>query len=376
MRNVTNTIFTMSEQIYLDAPNIGGKEKEFLDRALDSGYVSTVGPFVPEFEDRFAGYLGITRAVATQSGTAALHMALRELNIGPGDEVIVPALTFVATVNPVIYMGARPVFVDVDALTWNIDPREIAKAITGKTKAVIPVHLFGNPCNMEEIMAVAGEHGIFVIEDATESLGAKWRGGFTGTFGEFGCFSFNGNKIITTGGGGMIAGRNKKSLEHIKFLVNQARDEEKGYYHPEVGFNYRMTNIEAALGLAQMERLDGFLAKKKLFNRIYREELGNLEFTGFQCEYDGAESSWWLSCITLDNGTDMQALQAALGEKGIPARRLFMPVTEFPPYKSCRSSGLGNTYRLYEQGICLPSSTLNDEDAIYRVCKTIRGLVA
>ncbi len=366
----------MSKQIYLDAPNIGGNERDFLNRALDSGYVSTVGPFVPEFEERFARYLGTGKAVSTQSGTAAVHIALYELGIGPGDEVIVPALTFVATVNPVAYVGAKPVFVDVDSRTWNIDPEEIEKNITERTRAIIPVHLYGNPCNMAEVMRIAGEHDINVVEDATESLGAKYGDRFTGTFGDFGCFSFNGNKVITTGGGGMIVGKDIGRMGHIKFLVNQARDEEKAYYHPEIGFNYRMTNLEAALGLAQMERLDTFLEKKRIFNKIYRDELASLEFIGFQDEYDGAESSCWMSCIIFNKDMDILALQTELKGKGIPTRRQFMPLTEFPPYKSCRNSTLKNTYRIYELSLCLPNSTLNDEDDVYYVCSIIKELIS
>ena len=258
----------MYKKIHLDTPNIGMPEKKYLNRAIDSGYVSTIGPFVPEFETRFAKYLGVKDAVSTQSGTAAIHMALHELGVGRGDEVIVPALTFVATVNPIVYVGAKPIFVDVDIKTWTISPEEITKKITKRTKAIIPVHSYGNPCNIEKIIKIAHEHDIFVVEDATESLGARFKGKHTGTWGDFGCFSFNGNKLITTGGGGMVVGNNKKKLGHIKFLINQARDESKGYFHPEVGFNYRMTNIEAALGLAQMGRLEGFL-KKGNYSIIY-----------------------------------------------------------------------------------------------------------
>src|SRR5690554_5195800 len=211
-------------RIYLDDPNVGEREKKYLLQAVESNFLSTAGPFVPEFEKQFARYLQAGYCVATQSGTAALHMALYELGIKAGDEVIVPALTFVATVNPVRYVGATPVFVDVDSTTWNMDPEKIEETITPRTRAIIPVHLYGNPCNMEEIMKIAGKYGLFVIEDATESLGALYRGRMTGTIGHIGCFSFNGNKIITTGGGGMIAVKSKERAEHIRFLVNQARD--------------------------------------------------------------------------------------------------------------------------------------------------------
>lgn len=251
------------EKIYLDAPNLGPVEKEYLVKCLNSNYVSTVGPFVPDFEEEFARLLGAEAAVAVQSGTAALHMALHALGIGPGDEVIVPSLTFIATVNPVLYVGARPVIVDVDPATWNIDPVGLEQAVTENTRAVIPVHLYGNPCQMDAIMEIARRYNLYVIEDATESLGALFNGHYTGTFGDFGCFSFNGNKLITTGGGGMLVTGDRERAQRVKFLVNQARDAARGYYHPEMGFNYRMTNIEAALGLAQLSRFRELLARKK-----------------------------------------------------------------------------------------------------------------
>lgn len=191
-------------QIPLDAPSIGELEKEYVLRALDSGYVSTAGPLIAEFEERFAGYVGATYAVAVVSGTAALHLALRLLGVGPGDEVIVPALTFVGTVNPVAYVGATPVVVDVDPKTWNIDVGKVEKALTGRTRVVIPVHLYGNPAPMEDLLAIARRHGLYIVEDAAEALGAKYKGRQVGTLGEIGIFSFNGNKVMTTGGGGML----------------------------------------------------------------------------------------------------------------------------------------------------------------------------
>ncbi|MBT8763522.1 LegC family aminotransferase [Desulfohalobiaceae bacterium Ax17] len=362
-------------EIFLDAPNLGELEKKYLNKAIDSGFVSTAGDFVPEFEKKFARYLGTNKAVAVQSGTASLHIALYELGIGQKDEVIVPALTFVATVNPVAYVGAKPIFVDVDIETWNIDHEKIEEAITDKTKAIIPVHLFGNPCNMDAILKIAKKHNLFVIEDATESLGAKYRNYYTGTFGDFGCFSFNGNKLITTGGGGMVIGQDADKLEHIKFLVNQARDNERGYYHPEIGFNYRMTNIEAAIGLAQMEKLDEFLVKKKLFNQIYKDELGKINEVIFQKELSSAKSSWWLTSIIFKKEININGLQKELKKNKIPTRRVFMPIIEFPPYKNFKKSNYLNSYYIYKHSLCLPSSTLNKEDDIYFICKTIKKIL-
>lgn len=362
-------------KIELDAPNLRGQEKEYLGRAIDSNFISTFGPLVPEFEGKFAQYLDVKKAVSTQNGTAGIHIALHELGIKDGDEVIVPALTFVATANPVMYVGARPVFIDVDSATWNILPEEIEKNITEKTKAIIPVHLYGNPCDMEEICKIARKYSLYVIEDATESLGATYKNRHTGVFGDLGIFSFNGNKTITTGGGGMVVGNDEKRLEHIKFLVNQARDEAKGYYHPEIGFNYRMTNIEAAIGLAQLERLDEFLRKKEVFRSIYYEELRKVSCIRFQEETDNAESSFWMSCIIINKDIEIKIIQDRLKASGIPTRRIFMPIVEFPPYQSFKKGLYRNSYAIYEKGLCLPSSTLNNEDDIFYTSKKIKEML-
>jgi len=362
-------------KIFLDDPNLGDLEKKYLTKAIDTNFVSVIGPFVPEFEEKFAQYIGAERAVSTQSGTAALHMALYQLGIGEGDEVIVPSLTFIATINPVLFVGAKPVIVDVDPITWNINPQEIKKAITKKTKAIIPVHLYGSVCNIEEIIEIAQENNLFVIEDATESLGATCKNRQTGTFGDFGCFSFNGNKLITTGGGGMIVSNNQKKAEHIKFLVNQARDTSKGYYHPEVGFNYRMTNIEASLGLAQLERIDDFLDKKRKFRRIYQEVFNDLPYIKFQENCDNASGSWWLTCIKIDkNNIDIDNLKLKLKEKGIPTRRIFMPASEMP-YLKKYSKPCPNAYEIYNQGICLPSSTLNNLHITDKAAMTLKEIL-
>lgn len=365
----------MFREISLDAPCLGNLEKEYLDRAVNSGYVSTVGPYVPEFEREFADYVGVPKAVAVQSGTAALHMALYELRIKPGDEVIVPALTFIATVNPVVYLGATPVFADVDFKTWTVSAEQIERKISDKTKAVVAVHLYGNPCDLRPLTELCQHRSIALVEDATESLGAKYAGRHTGTFGDFGCFSFNGNKVITTGGGGMVVGRDEENIEHIKFLVNQARDEEKGYYHPEIGFNYRMTNIEASLGLAQMRNLSDFLKKKKQFFRIYKEVLGSSGIIDFQHSYECSSPNYWLCCVMFECGFDVTGLQRKLRLESIPTRRVFMPIVEFPPYSQYKVEKYLNSYGIYERGLCMPSSTLNSEDDIYRVAETIKSIL-
>ena len=361
-------------KIELDAPNVGELEKKYLSQVIDHGFVSTFGPFISEFEKRMADYLGAAAAAAVQSGTAAISMALHESGIGPGDEVIVPPLTFTATVNPVLYVGATPVIVDVDPFTWNIDPLKIKKAITSRTKAVIPVHLYGNPCDMSGIMDVAGQYGLCVIEDATESLGATFNSRHTGTFGDFGCFSFNGNKLITTGGGGMIVSNNIEKIDHIRYLVNQAKDKDNPSFHSEMGFNYRMTNIEAALGMAQFEKMEGFLEKKRIFKEIYKEAFADLPHVRFQEKYPGAQESFWFTCISIHNGRDIPELMQVLKKKEIPTRRIFVPVNEmpylkkFPAHCPCADE-------IYKTGLCLPSSTSNQEEAIQETALIIKEVI-
>jgi perosamine synthetase len=365
----------MCKTVLLDAPNLGDVEKQYLTKAVESGFVSTVGPFVPEFEERFARFVGAKYAVAIQSGTAAIHIALYESGIGKDDEVIVPSLTFIATINPILYLGAKPVIVDVDRDTWNISPQEIEKAITHRTKAIIPVHLYGNPCDMDWIMEIAKRYGLSVIEDATESLGAIYKSKQTGTFGRFGCFSFNGNKLITTGGGGMVVTDDEESANHIKFLVNQARDSSKAYYHPEMGFNYRMTNIEAALGLAQLTKIDTFLQKKRAFWKTYYDSLNDLPFISFQHEYQEAQSSCWLSCIKVSNNMiEPEELVLKLKKKDIQSRGIFWPANQMPYLKNF-SKSCPNSYDVFRKGLCLPSSTLNEIDEVARASLKIREVL-
>ncbi len=371
-----NLMSTPSSPIWLDAPNVGALEKEYLARAIDSGFVSTVGPFVPEFEQRMARWLGATAAVSTQSGTAALHVSLLESGVGDDDEVVLPALTFVATANPIRYVRARPVFVDVDLDSWTMDVDLCAQALTERTKVLLPVHLLGNPANMDALQTLARQHSLTIIEDATESLGATWNGAPMATFGDFGCLSFNGNKTMTTGGGGMVIGADPERLQHVKFLVNQARDESLGYYHPEVGLNYRMTNLEAALGLAQLARLDDFVARKQRFHEIYAEQLRGIRGIRLQREIGPGRSSWWLNAVFFEHeDINVSELQKALLARGVQCRRLFMPIVEFPPYQDFAKQPCTNSQRIYEHTICLPSSTLNAEHDVEHVCATLKELI-
>jgi perosamine synthetase len=223
--------------------------------------------------------------------------------------------------------------------------------VTKNTKAILPVHLYGNPCNMNRIKKIADTYGLSIIEDATESFGALYKGRHTGMFGDFGCFSFNGNKIITTGGGGMVVGHDIIKLDRIKSLVNQAKDKTDSLYHPEIGFNYRMTNIEAALGLAQLEKVDRFLQKRRRINGIYREVLADVDRVRFQEEHEGGQSSWWFTCVTLARTIDVVVLQGQLKKWGIPTRRVFMPITGFPPYRKYKNNACKRSHELYRHGL-------------------------
>jgi len=366
----------MNSQIYLDDPDLGEIEKQFLCKTIDSGYVSTFGPFVSEFEKQFSELINIDNVASIQSGTAGLYMALYELGIKPGDEIIIPVLTFVACANVVKYLGAVPVFVDIDSKTWTISIPEIKKHITQKTKAIMPVHLYGNPCDMNKINKLARDKKLFVIEDATESLLSMYNNQYAGTLGDFGVFSFNGNKLITTGGGGIVVCKDEKKISHIKFLINQARDEQKGYYHPEVGFNLRMTNLVASLGLAQLQRINTFQKQKKCFREIYADAFNEIDEISLQESLPGSEPTWWLNAISINRkGFNVDHFQDELKLSGIPTRRLFMPIVEFPPYYEKGNEKYKVAYEKYNNSIILPGSTLNTKESINYAVSIIKKLL-
>ncbi|MDI6710303.1 MAG: LegC family aminotransferase [Bacillota bacterium] len=363
-------------RIPLDWPNIGELEKRYVLEALDSGFVSSAGPLVAEFERRFSRYVGAKHAVATVNGTAGLHLALRLLGIGPGDEVIVPALTFIATVNPVIYAGATPVVVDVDPRTWNIDPRAVERAITPRTRAIIPVHLYGNPADMVALREIAQGHGIHLIEDATEALGSTIGDRHVGTFGEMGIFSFNGNKVITTGGGGMLVTNDAALAERARLLVNQGRAAGSlEYEHQEIGYNYRLTNLQAALGLAQLERLPAFLDTKRHNAALYRELLRDVPGLAWQEEQREAKSNWWLFSILLDEkeyGEGRRSLMERLLSRGIQVRPLFLPLHRQPCYRGYTFDRCPVAEELHGRGINLPSASFLTTRDVREVCDALK----
>lgn len=360
--------------IPLSVPEIRGNEWKYIKECLDTNWVSSVGKYVDRFEEEFAQYLGSAKAVATVNGTSALHLALATLGIGPGDEVIVSALTFIAPVNAIKYVGATPVFSDSRWDTWNMDPEGLEALITPRTKAILPVHIYGHPADMDVILGIARKHDLWVIEDATEALGSEYKGTKVGTLGDIGCFSFNGNKIITTGGGGMLVSNDNGLAERARFLCNQAKmpTKNRAFFHPEVGYNFRMTNVTAAMGVAQLEQLPDYVRIKREHAALYDKELSNIKGVVVQKEQAWAFNCYWLYSITLeeDIAEKRDTIIEYLIDKGIECRPFFTPINQYPPYKECR--GLTPVaLALSQQGINLPSSVQLTRDEISFICSAI-----
>lgn len=350
-------------------PRFGQREREYVLRCLDSGFLVTGGQFVPQFERRFADYVGARFAVATSSGTAALHVSMRLLDLEEEDEVIVPALTFVATANAVRYVGATPVFADIDPQTWTLDPGDVRRKLSSRTKAIVPVHLYGNPADLDAILDLAQEFDLAVIEDATEGLGARYRRRRVGTFGRVGCFSFNANKLITAAGGGMLVTDEEDLARRARSLVNQAQAPGREYFHTEVGYNYRLMEVQAAVGLAQLEQIDAFLAAKRSHASRWKALLELASGLAFQRETQGAESAWWLFCVLLENQTGRERLAQHLRGKGIEARPAFVPIPLLGPFGGARNAGRHLTAEsVSSRALCLPSSAhLTDQEIDFTV---------
>ncbi len=342
-------------------PDIGDQEAKYVLDAVKSGWVSSMGPYIKRFEEGFSAYCGTRFGIATSNGTCALHLALACLGVGPGDEVIIPSLTFVATANAVTYTGAAPVLVDVQPETWCIDPIAVKRAISPKTKAIIVVHLYGHPVDLDPILSISAARGIPVIEDAAEAHGALYKSKKVGGLGQMGVFSFYGNKLITTGEGGMLTTDNEGLAERARFLRDHAMSAERRYWHPEVGYNYRMTNLQAALGVAQLERIESFLVRKREIFTWYNECLGNCASMQLNPEQPWARSAFWLTSVTLSEHVNREAVITKLRHGGVDSRPFFCPMHLLPPYKDrCRrvgqeENGCPVTDKLASQGLNLPS---------------------
>jgi perosamine synthetase len=364
----------MNNFIPISQPSITDKEIKYVTDAIKSGWVSSLGKYIDKFEEKFAKYCNTKYAVATSNGTTALHLTLVSLGITENDEVIVPDFTFVATASAVRYIGAKVVTVDIEEDTLCICPKAIKKAITSKTKAIIPVHIYGHPANMEEINKIAKKHNLFVIEDSAEAHGAEIGGKKVGSLSDAGIFSFYGNKIITSGEGGMITTNNKILYEKLKYLRDHAMSKDKRYWHTEVGYNYRMTNLQAALGVAQFERIDEILSKKKEIFKWYQEELKDIENIKLNFQKDNYTNVYWMICIEIIDYDEQQRddLLLKLKEKGIDGRPFFYPISDMPMYENVNTE---ITHKIFQRGINLPSYfDITKENIIY-ICENLKELL-
>ena len=339
--------------IPLYQPDLSGNEKRYVLECLDSTWISSKGRFISEFEDGFRQYLGIDRALGICNGTAALHVALLALGIGSGDEVIVPTLTYIAAVNAITYTGATPVFVDSRPDTWQMDPEDVARKITSRTKAIMVVHLYGQPCDMDALTKIAQAHKLYLVEDCAEAFGARYNQDLAGTFGDVAAFSFYGNKTITTGEGGMVVTKDDKLAERARHFRGQGLADNREYWHDVVGYNYRMTNICAAIGLAQLERADEFLSKKRALAKKYQEQLAGLPIAVHR-EAPNTVHSYWMISILVEKATDRDPLRDHLRDKGIETRPLFYPAQTMPIYAAKRAP-FPVADDLSRRGINLPS---------------------
>ena len=312
-------------------PNLSGNERKYVNECLDTTWISSKGKFVAEFETAFSNYVGIQNSTTTSNGTVALHLALLALGIGPGDEVIVPTLTYIASVNSIVYTGATPIFVDSISSSWQIDPSDIEKKITNKTKAIMVVHLYGLPCDMDSITALASKYNLFIIEDCAEAIGTRYKGKHVGTFGEIATFSFFGNKTITTGEGGMVCTSDSTLYERAVHFKGQGLATHRQYWHDVIGYNYRMTNICAAIGMAQLERIDNILLQKREIAEFYQEAFKNLPII-FHSEEGDVTHSYWMCSIALIDDRRRDDLRRHLSDRGIETRPVFYPVHTMPMY--------------------------------------------
>lgn len=372
----------MESRIFLSFPHLGGTEMNWIEEAFKGSWVVPLGPNVDEFEKRLSRYLEAPDVVAVSAGTAAIHMAMVMLGVGPGDEVICQSFTFAASANPVTYQGAKPVFVDSEPDTWNMDPAALEEAIierhraTGRyPKAIVPVHLYGMPARMDEILEIASRYGIPVIEDAAEALGSEYKGKKCGMLGKYGALSFNGNKIITTSGGGAVICPDSEAAKRVLFYVTQARENRPYYYHEHIGFNYRMSNISAGIGCGQMDVLAEHVERRRAIHRLYSEAFkGSDRITVHENPGDDFNSNFWLTTVLIDDA-DPEQLRQAMNSRNIETRWLWRPMHMQPVYADAPYYGGNTAESLFSRGLCLPSgSNLTDSD-IERVVTTLKSVL-
>lgn len=371
------------KKIWLSSPHIGDSEQKFVKEAFDSNWVAPLGKNVDKFEEEMCSYLGIGHAAALSAGTAAIHLSLVMNGVVPGDEVICQSFTFSGSANPIAYQFAKPVFIDSEKDSWNMDPGLFEEAVkdrkkkTGKIpKAAIAVHLYGQSAEIDEIKTICDKYGIILIEDAAEALGASFKGKKLGTFGHIGILSFNGNKILTTSGGGMMVSENKDYIEKAKFLSTQARDNAAHYEHSHIGFNYRMSNILAGIGRGQLMVLeDRVKRKREIFERYY-SVLGRIDGIKFQPELEGSKGNRWLSAMIVDpkkTGTDREHIRLELLKYNVESRPLWKPMHLQPVFKDCTNYSSGVSEKMFNDGLCLPSDTKMTDAEVLEIAEIIKG---
>ncbi|MEH7461462.1 aminotransferase class I/II-fold pyridoxal phosphate-dependent enzyme [Bacillus thuringiensis] len=368
----------MENRIFLSSPHMSdeGYEMQYVKEAFDTNWIAPLGENVNGFEKELATKVGSKAAAALSSGTAAIHMALKAAGVGEGDIVFCQTLTFSATANPIIYQNAIPVFIDSDYETWNMCPKALEEAFEKypNVKAVIVVHLYGLSADMDRIVELCKKYNVTLIEDAAESLGTYYKGKHTGAFGDYGIFSFNGNKIITTSGGGMLVSNNEERIAKVRFWATQSRDQARHYQHSELGFNYRMSNVVAGIGRGQLKVLDQRVQKKNYIFEFYKRELGGLEGVEFMPSNEWDEPNYWLSSITLNGNVRPIDIMVALEKENIESRPVWKPMHMQPFFEKYDFVGTDVSEKLFENGVCLPSDTKMTDEDLARVVRIIKGL--
>lgn len=368
----------MSERIWLAKPHMSeeGYEQEFVNQAFESNWLAPLGPNVDGFEAELAKKVGVSHAAALVSGTAAIHLGLKALGVKEGDNVICPSFTFAATANAITYLNANPIFVDSEEITWNMNPELLEKALSeNDVKAVIVVHLYGVAAQMDRIMEICNKYNVPVLEDAAESLGSYYKRKATGTIGDIGIYSFNGNKIITTSGGGMLVSNNKDYVDKVRFWSTQSREKARHYEHKEIGYNYRMSNVVAGIGRGQLKVLERRVNQKKTIFQTYKEGLKDISSIKFMPENEWDQPNYWLSCILLETKEQQEAIINALDEKNIESRPLWKPMHLQPLYKDYVVYENGVSEKLFEYGVCLPSDTVLTKKETHRIVNIISNII-
>ncbi|MDA9461305.1 4-keto-6-deoxy-N-Acetyl-D-hexosaminyl-(Lipid carrier) aminotransferase [Enterococcus mundtii 3F] len=368
----------MKKKILLSSPHMSdeGYEQAYVKEAFDTNWIAPLGANVDGFESELAEFVQVKYAAALSSGTAAIHLALKAAGVEKGDIVLCQSLTFSATANPIIYQDAIPVFIDSNMESWNMDPQALREGLEKypHAKAVIVVHLYGLSAELEEIIAICKEYNVTLIEDAAESLGTKYKNQYTGTFGKYGIYSFNGNKIITTSGGGMLVSNEKEKIDKTRFWATQSRDNARHYQHSEIGYNYRMSNVAAGIGRGQLKVLQKRIDKKRYIHDFYKKELGHLSAITFMPEHSWDQPNYWLSAILVDD-VDPTKIMDALALENIEARPIWKPMHLQPIFEDFDYIGNRNAENLFNKGICLPSDTKMTDEDILKVCLVIKGVV-